>query len=256
MEDEAYADLCVNYLEQQIQHEGPKYVAAFIAEAVMQGNGVQIPPAGYLQRVAEICRKYEVLFIADEVITGFGRTGAWFAHSHFGIQPDIMTLAKGITGGYAPMGAVMARPAIVDALESFRHLHTFSGHLGAVAAANAVIAIVERENLIARAKENGAYFLDALRGELAGHPIVGQVRGIGMWLAVDFCADKATKAAFTDDTVQAIVKRMRELGVLINACGTAFELAPPLITPRSALDRTVEVARQAIDEVARARGLV
>jgi adenosylmethionine-8-amino-7-oxononanoate aminotransferase len=144
----------------------------------------------------------------------------------------------------------------VDALESFRHLHTFSGHLGTVAAANAVIAIVERENLIARAKENGAYFLDALRGELADHPIVGQVRGIGMWLAVDLCADKATKTAFTDDTVQAIVKRMRELGVLINACGTAFELAPPLITPRAALDRTVEVARQAIDEVARARGLV
>lgn len=255
MEEEAYADLCAVYLEQQIQHEGPEYVAAFIAEAVMQGNGVQIPPASYLQRVAEICRKYEVVFIADEVITGFGRTGAWFAHSHFGIQPDIMTLAKGITGGYAPMGAVMARPAIADALESFRHLHTFSGHLAAVAAANAVIAIVERENLIARAKENGAYFLEALRGELADHPIVGQVRGIGMWLAVDFCADKATKAAFTDDTVQAIVKRMRELGVLINACGTAFELAPPLITPRAALDRTVEVARRAIDEVARARGL-
>jgi len=255
MDDEAYADLCAEYLEQQIQHEGPEYVAAFIAEPVMQGNGVQIPPAGYLQRVEAICRKYDVLFIVDEVITGFGRTGAWFAHSHFGVQPDIMTMAKAITGGYAPMGAVMTRPAIADALDSFRHLHTFSGHLAAVAAANAAIAIVEREQLVERARDNGAYLLDALREALGSHPIVGQVRGIGMWLAVDFCADKATKAPFTDDTVQAIVQRMRELGVLINACGTAFEMAPPLITPRSALDRTVEVARQAIEEVSRERGL-
>ena len=256
MEEEAYSDFCADYLEQQIQHEGPEYVAAFLAEPVMQANGVQIPPKSYVQRVREICRKYEVLFIADEVITGFGRTGEWFAMNHFGVEPDIMTMAKAMTAGYVPMGAVMTTPEIAGALPIFLHLHTFGGHLGAVAAANASIAIYERERLITRAKEDGAYFLDALKMELEKHPIVGQVRGLGMWLAVDFTADKATKAAFTDDTVPAIVRRMRELGVLVDAIGTAFELAPPLITPRAALDRAVKVAAQAINEVARARNLI
>jgi putrescine---pyruvate transaminase len=256
MGEEAYADFCADYLEQQILHEGPEYVAAFIAEPVMQANGVQIPPKSYLQRVREICRKHEVLLIADEVITGFGRTGEWFAVNHFGIVPDIMTMAKAMTAGYAPMGAIMTTPEVAGSIEIFLHLHTFGGHLGAVAAANASIAIYEREHLVARAKENGAYFLDALKTELEKHPIVGQVRGLGMWLAVDFTRDKKSKAAFTDDTVVAIVKRMRELGVLVNAIGTAFELAPPLIAPRSALDRAVQVAAQAIDEVARARNLM
>ena len=121
MEEEAYADFCADYLELQIQHEGPEYVAAFIAEAVMQANGVQVPPKSYLQRCQEICRKHEVLFIVDEVITGFGRTGEWFAHKHFGIEPDIMTLAKALSAGYAPMGAVMTRAEIADAPDIFLH---------------------------------------------------------------------------------------------------------------------------------------
>ena len=255
LDDEAYGEFCAQYLEQQIQHEGPEYVAAFIAEPLMQANGVQIPPPGYLQRVREICSKYEVLFIVDEIITGFGRTGEWFASIHFDIEPDIMTSAKALTAGYIPMGAVITKPEIADALPIFRHVHTFSGHLAAVAAARTTIAILERENLIARAKENGAYFLDALKTELEKHPIVGQVRGLGMWVAVDLTADKKTKAPFTDETVDAVVRRMRELGVLVCSIGTAFELAPPLITERKELDRTVEVAAQAINDVARARNL-
>jgi adenosylmethionine-8-amino-7-oxononanoate aminotransferase len=255
MEDEAYTDLCVRQLEQQILHEGPDYVAAFIGEPIMQANGVQIPPADYWPRIREICRKYEVLLIADEVITGFGRTGDWFASNHFGLVPDIMTMAKAMTAGYAPMGAVMTTPAIIDAPENFLHLHTFSGHLGSVAAANASIAIYEREQLIVRAKETGAWFLEALKAELEPLPIVGQVRGIGMWLAVDLTRDKATKAPFTDDTVAAVVRRMRELGVIVSPIGTAFELAPPLIAPRDALERTVRVAAQALGDVARARNL-
>ena len=256
MEEEAYADLCAQYLEQQIQHEGPDLVAAFIAEPIMQANGVHIPPASYLQQAQEICRKYGVVFIIDEVITGFGRAGEWFVHSHFGIEPDVITLAKALTAGYMPMGAVMAKPEICEALPVFLHLHTFGGHLGAVAAANACIRICERENLIQRAHDNGAYFLDALKTELEKHPIVGQVRGLGMWLAVDFTSDKAMKAPPADGTAPAIVKRMRELGVLAGVNGTAFEFAPPLITPRDVLDRTVLIAAQAIDEVARSHNLV
>ena len=256
MEEEAYGEFCARYLERQIQHEGPEYVAAFIAEPVMQAHGVQIPPPGYLPRVREVCDRYEVLFIADEVITGFGRTGAWFAVEHFGVEPDIMTMAKALTAGYIPMGAVIARPEIVDALPIFRHVHTFSGHPAAAAAANAAIAIVEREDLIARARENGQYVLDALKAALEPHPIVGQVRGLGLWLAVDFTADKRTRAPFADDTVAAVVRRMLDLGVIASPIGTAFELAPPLIASRGDLDRAVEVAAQAIDEVARERRLV
>ncbi|MCC6315641.1 MAG: aspartate aminotransferase family protein [Thermomicrobiales bacterium] len=256
MEDEAYGEFCATYLEREIQHQGPDYVAAFIAEPVMQANGVQTPPDGYFERVREICDRYGVLLIVDEVITGFGRTGAWFASDHWDIQPDLMTMAKALTAGYVPMGAVAARAEIVDALPVFRHVHTFSGHAGAAAAANTVIAIMERGALIARSRELGAYMLDALTEAVGTHPIVGQVRGIGMWLAVDFTADRATRAPFEDDTVAAVVRRMHELGVLASPIGTAFEMAPPLISEKTDLDFAVEIAARAIDEVARERHLV
>jgi putrescine---pyruvate transaminase len=256
MEEEAYFAFCADYLERQIQHEGPDYVAAFIAEPVMQANGVQVPTAEYFGRVREICDRYGVLLIVDEVITGFGRTGAWFASEHFGIKPDIMTMAKALTAGYMPMGAAISRPELIDALPVFRHVHTFSGHAGAAAAANTVISIKEREGLIAQARENGAYLLDALHEYLDPHPIVGQVRGIGMWLAVDFAADKETRAPFEDDTVRAIVQRMYQHGVIASPIGTAFELAPPLIATKPDLDETVRVAALAIDEIAKERRLI
>ena len=254
-DEEAYAELCARHLERQIQCEGPDLVAAFIGEPIMQANGVQIPPKSYWQRVREICTRYGVMMIVDEVITGFGRTGHWFASEYFGIEPDIMTMAKAITAGYAPMGAVITRDEIADAIPLLRHVHTFSGHAVACAAANAVIAIKEREGLIPRAKANGEYFLAALRDAVSAHPIVGDVRGIGHWHAVDFTADKRTRAPFTDDTVKMIVRRMRELGVFAGMMGTAIEMAPPLIVSRDQLDTAVKVCAQAIDEIARDRGL-
>jgi putrescine---pyruvate transaminase len=256
MEEEAYFAFCADYLERQIQHEGPENVAAFIAEPIMQAHGVQNPTAEYFARVREICDRYDVLLIVDEVITGFGRTGAWFASEHYGIKPDIMTMAKAMTAGYVPMGAVIARPELIDALPVFRHVHTFSGHAGAAAAANATIAVKERDGLIAKARENGEYLLDALREYLDPHPIVGQVRGKGMWLAVDFTQDKETRAPFEDDTVRAVVRRMYEHGVIASPIGTAFEMAPPLIATRADLDEAVRVAALAIDEIARERRLV
>lgn len=256
MEEEAYFNFCADYLERQIQHEGPDYVAAFIAEPVMQANGVQPATAEYFGRVREICDRYGVLLIVDEVITGFGRTGAWFASEHFGIKPDIVTMAKALTAGYIPMGAVAARPEIVDAMPIFRHVHTFSGHAGAAAAANSVIAIKERDGLIDKGREHGAYMLESLREYLDPHPMVGQVRGIGMWLAVDFVADRETRAPFEDDTVAEVVRRMYQHGVIASPIGTAFELAPPLIASKADIDETVRVAALAIDEVARERALI
>ncbi|HEX5498024.1 MAG TPA: aminotransferase class III-fold pyridoxal phosphate-dependent enzyme, partial [Thermomicrobiales bacterium] len=255
MDDEAYADFCATYLERQIEHEGPDYVAAFIAEPVMQANGVQMPPAAYVQRVREICDRYGVLLIVDEVICGFGRTGAWFASDHFGLEPDLMTIAKALTAGYVPMGGVVVKPEIIDAIPNFRHVHTFSGHAGAAAAGNATIGIVEREGLIERARSNGDYFLDSLRQAVGKHPIVGDVRGIGMWHAIDFTADRATKAPFADDTVAAIVRRMYDNGVIASPIGTALEMAPPLIATRADLDVAVDVAARSIDEIARERHL-
>ena len=225
-------------------------MAAFIAEPVMQAHGVQIPPANYFPRVREICTKYDVLLIIDEVITGFGRTGAWFASQHFGIEPDIMTMAKAMTGGYFPMGAAIARREIVEAMPMFRHVHTFSGHGGAAAAALAAIAILERDELIGKARGNGDYFLGRLRALLAHSPIVGDVRGLGMWLAVEFSADKQKKIPFTDATVKDVVRRMKDLGVIASAIGHSLEMAPPLITGRADLDRAAEVTAEAVRDVA------
>ena len=246
--------LCADYLEHQIVHEGPELVAAFIAEPVMQANGAQAPPPEYFPRIREICSKYEVLFIADEVITGFGRTGEWFAMNHWDVEPDLMTMAKSITAGYIPLGGVMTRKDVWEAMPSFPHVHTYDGHPAATAAALSAISIYERENLVQRSKETGAYLLDSLR-RLEALPIVGQVRGLGMWVAVDFTADKATKALFTDDTVRAIAIRARELGVIVGPNGSAIEMAPALNISHADLDTAVETLERAIREVAKERDL-
>lgn len=252
---EEYIAFCADYLEQQILHEGPELVAAFIAEPVMQANGVQVTPPSYFQRVREICDKYGVLWIDDEVITGFGRTGSWFAIERAGVVPDIMTFAKALTAGYMPMGGIIAKPEIADAMPIFRHVHTFSGHAGAAAAASTVIRIMERDRLIEKVRAEGAYFLDALKRELEPLSIVGEARGVGFWVAVDLTSDKATKAAFTDDTVKAVVTRMAEHGVIASAIGTAFEMAPPYVASPSDLDHAVKVTAQSIREISAERGL-
>ena len=180
-------------LEQQIIHEGPELVSAVIAEPVMQANGVQVPPAEYFPGVREICDRHEVIFIADEVITGFGRTGKWFAIEHWGVQPDMITMAKALTAGYMPAGAAIVREEIWDALAVFPDVHTFGGHAAAAVAALTAIGIYEREGLIERAREVGEQML-ALMRPLEEHEVVGEVRGLGMWAAVDFTSDPETRA--------------------------------------------------------------
>ena len=255
MDPSEVCDFCVDYLEQHIVHEGPETVAAFIAEPVMQGDGVQVPPDDYFARVREVCDKYDVLLIGDEVITGFGRTGRWFALEHWGVECDIMSTAKAITAGYFPLGASTASRKVADALPVFTHVQTYNGHPGACAAALATIDILESDNLIERGAETGAYFLDRMQ-RLRELPIVGDVRGLGMWTCIDFAADKKTKAPFTDDTVKAITRRMADLGVLGGEEGTAIEFGPALIATREMVDRCVDVAEQAIREVMADRNLV
>jgi adenosylmethionine-8-amino-7-oxononanoate aminotransferase len=255
LSDDDYADYCADQLEHQILHEGPDLVAAVIAEPVMQAHGVQIAPASYFQRLREICDRYGVLWIDDEVITGFGRTGNWFAIERSGVVPDIMTFAKAMTAGYMPMGGVITTPAIIDAIGTFHHVHTFSGHAGAAAAANTVITIKQRENLIEKSRIDGAWFLDGLQEVLEPLPNVGQVRGVGMWLAVDFTSDKSTRAPFEDDTVKAVVQRMHDYGVIASAIGNSFEMAPPLITSRADLEEVTRITERSIREISQERNL-
>jgi len=239
---------CADYLEQHILHEGPELVSAFILEPIAQADGVQIPPAGYLQRVREICAKYDVVFIADEVITGFGRTGEWFSVDHWDVKPDIMTMAKALTAGYIPLGATIATREIRDALDGYPDIHTYGGHPAAAAAALTAIDIYADDGLLARAAQEGAYALDTLRG-LEDLDAVGEVRGLGLWAAVDFTADPTTREPLPAETLKAIVKRTRELGVLVSNNGTAIEVAPPLIISREDLDEGLARFTQAVREI-------
>jgi adenosylmethionine-8-amino-7-oxononanoate aminotransferase len=243
-----YGVMCADYLEQQIIHEGPELVSAFILEPIAQADGVMLPPPGYLQRVREICTRYDVIFIADEVITGFGRTGEWFSVDHWDIEPDIMTMAKALTAGYVPLGATIASAEIQDAIDSYPDIHTYGGHPAAAAAALTAISIYESEGLLQRAAEEGAHALETLR-ELEDLDAVGQVRGLGLWAAVDFTSDPETREPLPPEKLKAIVARTRELGVLVSNNGTAIEIAPPLVISREDLDEGLARFSQAIREV-------
>lgn len=255
MPDDEYAMFCADYLEQQILHEGPELVAAFIAEPVMQANGAQVTTKAYWQRVREICDKYGVLLIIDEVICCFGRTGKWFAAEHFDVKPDITTMAKALSAGYAPIGAVLTRPDIADAIEHFKHVHTFSGHAGCAAAANAVIEIKSRDRLIPKALENGVYFKAGLVDALGDLPAVGDIRGLGHWHAVDFTSNRKTKALPDPKMVRDIAAAMRAMGVLVGAAGTAIEVAPALIASHADFDRTVAAFKEGITTVSKDYGI-
>lgn len=242
-----------NLLEEAILREGPETVAAFIAEPVQGAGGVIPPQADYFGRVREICDKYEVLLISDEVITGFGRTGRWFGLEHYGVQPNIAQFAKGITSGYVPLGGIGVSDTIRDAIESvppdrrWMHAFTYSGHPTGCAVALANIAIIEREGLVARAAEVGDYMLNALRG-LESLPTVGNVRGLGMMAAVELVADKATKEPFPASANMGgrVQKAMNKGGLYTRVVGDTICIAPPLVTPTEVIDQMVAILGEAI----------
>ncbi len=253
MDASEVCDFCVDYLEQEILHEDPSLVAAFIAEPVMQGDGAQVPPDDYFKKVRAICDKYDVLLIADEVITGFGRTGKWFAMEHWGVQADIMSTAKAISGGYVPLGASTVTQHIADVLPIFSHLQTYQGHPAACAASLATIGYIEQHDLITKGSENGAYLLEQMQ-RLRELPIVGDVRGLGMWTCIDFTKDKKTKAPL-DDGTKRMVHRCLDMGVLVGEEGTAIELSPPYIASRDELDTCVDTLEKAIIAEAKELGI-
>jgi adenosylmethionine-8-amino-7-oxononanoate aminotransferase len=245
-----------NRLEEAILREGPDTVAAFIAEPVQGAGGVIVPPADYFARIREICTRYDVLFIADEVITGFGRTGRWFGLEHYGVEPDIMQFAKGITSGYMPLGGIGVSDAIrevingVPAGKRWMHAFTYSGHPTGCAVALSNIDIIERERLVERAAAGGARLLERLR-ELEKMDGVGHVRGQGLMAAVEVVADKTTKQLFPAEAglTQKLTDALLERGLYTRVAVDCICLAPPLVTSDSHLDRTVDIVRETIPAV-------
>lgn len=242
---------CATTIEQAILGSDPDLVSCVILEPIMGTAGVIIPPPGYLAKVREICDRHGVLLISDEVVCGFGRTGKWFGVDHFGVVPDIMVVAKGLTSGYAPMGAAIASREIAEKIPVFFNVHTTGGHPVSAAAALANITIIEREGLVNNAATIGTYMLGLLKG-LRRHPTVAGVRGLGLFMAVEL-ADPARAQGYTPgagpaDRVAEATMRMglfgpRPLG------GTTLALAPPLIFTKAQAERTVNVLDAALSEV-------
>jgi adenosylmethionine-8-amino-7-oxononanoate transaminase len=258
LSEEEISAAAADALKKAIEFEGPDTVAAFIAEPVQGAGGVVVPPESYLRRCREICDAYDVLLIADEVITGFGRTGTWFGSRTYGVKPDLMCFAKGITSGYVPMGATMCSQRIFDAFlgagKEFRHGNTYSGHATAAAAALANLAIVEREDLPENARKVGVHFLERLR-RLERHSIVGDVRGIGLLARVELVEDKASKKPFTPlgQMGGKVQRRAQELGLVFRNVNDIITLSPPLILTEEQADSIVDILDQAIGDVAKAR---
>ena len=261
-QDEAeFAANAASWLEDKIAEVGADKVAAFVAEPVQGAGGVIVPPEGYFNHIQEICRRHDILFIADEVITGFGRTGQWFASQTMGLSPDMMTLAKGLTSGYLPMSAVMvgdrvAKKLIADGGE-FYHGFTYSGHPVAAAVALANLELIEREDMIRTVREDtGPYLAEAL-APLAEHRIVGEVRTFGMLAAIELVQSKDGPVMFEDTGAVGVICRDHAIqrGLMMRAVRDAMILSPPLSYTRDDIDATVRIAAAALDATADQLGL-
>ena len=245
-----------NKLEEAILAEGPETVAAFIAEPVQGAGGVIVPPDDYFERVRAICTKYDVLLIADEVITGFGRTGRWFGLERYGVEPDIIQFAKGITSGYIPLGGIGVSDRVGEAINSvppsrrWMHAFTYSGHPTCCAVALKNIEILEREALIDRAATSGARMLEELR-TLESLDGVGNVRGLGMMAAVEVVADKATKQQFPAEIgmAQKLTDALLDRGLYTRVAMDCICVAPPLVTTDAQIDRIVRIIGETVSAV-------
>lgn len=257
LSEEEVSEAAARALRETIEFEHPDTVAGFIAEPIQGAGGVIIPPDSYLEKCRAICDEYDLLFIADEVVTGFGRTGEWFGSRRYGVKPDMMCFAKGLTSGYMPLGATMCTDEIYDAFLAepgagmeFRHGNTYSGHAAATATAQANLEIIERENLPGNAATVGAHFLERLEG-LRKHPIVGDVRGVGLLARVELVRDPDTREPFpSPGTVGgAVQQRTQELGVVFRNVGDVLTFSPPLILTTDDADAIVRAVDQALGEV-------
>lgn len=253
---------CAQALEDTILHEGAETVAAFVMEPMISGGGVLIPPDNYLPKVREICNRYGVLLILDEVVSGFGRTGAAYGHMHWQTQGDIFTFAKGITSGYMPLAATFVKEQIFEAFygeqphDHLRHINTYGGHPVACAVALKNIEIIESEGLTDHAALQGAALLKGLNEAIGGHAAVGEIRGKGLLIGVELVEDRAHKTALASDKLSAIVSACKAKGLLIgtNACtvperSNVLILCPPLIISDQEAGQIVDIINSALRQV-------
>jgi 4-aminobutyrate--pyruvate transaminase len=243
-------------LEALIEREGPETIAAFIAEPVMGVGGIILPPAGYFERISEILKRHDILLIADEVITGFGRLGTMFGSEAFGLTPDILTCAKGLSSGYLPISAVMISEAIWDAcvrqsakLGVFGHGFTYSGHPVCAAVALETLRIYEELDILGHVQRNAPVLQDGLR-RLAEHPLVGNTRGMGYMGALELVGDKESKKPFASAGTPGLFFERSCLaqGVILRALGDTIAVAPPLIAEAGDLEAILAVLSRALDE--------
>ncbi|MGB3573774.1 MAG: aminotransferase [Phormidesmis sp.] len=255
----AYNANLLQELETTVCYEGAESIAAIIVEPVISGGGVIVPPDGYLQGVRDICDRTGILLIYDEVVNGFGRTGKMFGHQHWGIEPDIISFAKGLTSGYMPLSATVAKQHIFEAFlddpgsdRHFRHISTYGGTPVCTAVGLRNIEIIEREGLVERAAEMGDYLLSHLQALLA-HPQVGDVRGKGLLVGIELVKDKASKTPLEDAAVAGVVKRCMEQQVMIGRNTNTIPgftnvliVCPPLVVTRQEIDGLVAAISESI----------
>ncbi len=255
MDDEAYCDFLVTEFENRILQLGEDNVAAFIAEPIMGAGGVLVAPDGYHKRMYEVCQRYGMLYIADEVVTAFGRLGEWYAsETLYGYTPDILVCAKGLTSGYIPLGATLISSEIYEVISRpqceggvFSMGLTYFGHPVACAAALKNIEILEREDLPGNARDTGEYLQNGAR-TLLDLPIVGDVRGRGLMLGIDLVEDKATKTAVAGNATGIIFKSCIEHGVIVRPVGSRIVISPPLTLSPKDCDSIVSALSESIIE--------
>jgi len=267
MTDAEFVGVLARELEELILAEGPDTVAAFIAEPMQAAGGVIIPPAGYFEAIQAVLNKYDVLLIADEVVCGFGRLGVDFGTTAFGMKPDLITVAKGITSAYVPLSACLVTPKVWDVVMAgqdlyggFGHGYTYSAHPLAAAAALTNLDIIENDNLTERAATVGAHMHRRLQEEFAGHPNVGEIRGQGLVGAVEFVQSTAPMKAFDPARGFAakVTKRSLAHGVVTRALPAAdtISFSPPFTTTEEEIDAMVAGTRRALDDVVKEEGLI
>ena len=257
---ESFATRAAAAIEERILAVGPENVAAFIGEPVQGAGGVIIPPPGYWQKVEAICRKYGILLVADEVICGFGRLGAWFGFQHFDFTPDIVSMAKGLSSGYLPISATGVSREIVETLrasgEEFVHGFTYSGHPVCAAVALRNLDIIEREDLVGRtARDTGPYLAAALAERIAPHPLVGEARSLGLIGAVEIVAEKGTNRRFGQgdqggkggQAAPIIRDHCIARGLMVRAVRDAIVMSPPLVITHAEIDQLVDTIKAALD---------
>ena len=251
MTPEQFGIWAAEQLEKKILEVGVDNVAAFIAEPIQGAGGVIIPPESYWPKIKEILARYDILFVADEVICGFGRTGQWFGSDYYDLKPDLMTIAKGLTSGYIPMGGVIVRDELVKVINEggdFNHGFTYSGHPVAAAVALENIRIMRDEQIVETVREQTAPYLQKSLRSLEDHPLVGEVRGLGMLGAIELVKDKATRARHEGQGAGMICRQFCfDNGLIMRAVGDTMIIAPPLVITPAEIDELVSKARKCLD---------